>query len=96
MQADYAHFARDCSTQLSQGEREQILALAEDLPALWHADSTTPEDRQTVARLLLEQVTVTIEGNTDRLDVELRWATVGYAELDLGGVGAIATRSTPT
>ena len=74
LQADYACFQRACATQLSPHEREQILALSEDLPALWHAPTTTPEDRQTVARLLLEQVTVTVEGNTDRVDVELRWA----------------------
>jgi hypothetical protein len=74
LQVDYARFTRDCPTQLSWFEREQILALATDLPSLWHANSTTPEDRQTIARLLLEQVTVTVEGNTDRIEVELRWA----------------------
>jgi DNA invertase Pin-like site-specific DNA recombinase len=74
LQADYARFQQDSPKQLSQHERAQIQALAEDLPALWRADSTTPEDRQTIARLLLEQVTVTVEGNTDRVDVELRWA----------------------
>ncbi len=74
LQADYAHFQQDCPTQLSPDERERILVLSEDLPALWRAATTTPEDRQTVARLLLEQVTVTVEGNTDRVDVELRWA----------------------
>jgi DNA invertase Pin-like site-specific DNA recombinase len=74
LQADYVHFQRECPTQLSTQEREQILALARDLPGLWHTDTTTPEDRQTIARLLLEQVTVTVEGNTDRVDVELRWA----------------------
>ena len=74
LQADYVRFARDCPTQLSPDERAQIVALADDLPALWQADSTTPEDRQTIARLLLEQVTVTIEGQTDRVEVELRWA----------------------
>ena len=74
LQADYVRFKRDCPTQLAPHEREQILALSQDLPALWHADTTTPEDRQTVARLLLEQVTVTVEGNTDRVEVELRWA----------------------
>ncbi len=71
--ADYGRFTRDCPTQLSAGEREQIHALSQDLPALWHAESTTPEDRQTIARLLLEQVTLTVEGNTDRVEVELRW-----------------------
>jgi DNA invertase Pin-like site-specific DNA recombinase len=74
LQAEYARFQQDSPAQLSQQEREQIRALAEDLPALWHADSTTPQDRQTIARLLLEQVAVTVEGNTDRVDVELRWA----------------------
>ena len=74
LQTDYARFQRDCPTQLSVHEREQILALSQDLPGLWHTDTTTPADRQTVARLLLEQVTVAVEGNTDRVDVELRWA----------------------
>jgi len=74
LQADYGRFARECPTQLSQHDRERILALAADLPTLWHAESTTPEDRQAIARMLLEQVTVTVEGNTDRVDVELRWA----------------------
>jgi len=74
LQAEYARFTSECPMQLSALEREQVLALAEDLPSLWHADSTTAEDRQVIARLLLEQVTVTVEGNTDRVDVELRWA----------------------
>jgi DNA invertase Pin-like site-specific DNA recombinase len=73
LHAEYDRFARDCPRQLSPCEREQIRALAENVPALWHAASTTPQDRQTIARLLLEQVLVTVEGNTDRVDVELRW-----------------------
>jgi DNA invertase Pin-like site-specific DNA recombinase len=72
--AEYTRFQRDCPTQLSPEERQQVLALAHDLPSLWHADSTTPQDRQTIARLLLEQVTVTVEGHSDRVEVELRWA----------------------
>jgi hypothetical protein len=74
LQADYGRFQLDSPTQLSSDEREQILSLAQDLPSLWEADTTTPGDRQTIARLLLEQVTVNVEGNTDRMDVELRWA----------------------
>jgi DNA invertase Pin-like site-specific DNA recombinase len=74
LQADYARFTQDCPKQLSSEERDQILSLANDLPALWHAATTTPEDRQVVARLLLEEVIVAVEGNTDRVEVELRWA----------------------
>ena len=73
LQAEHDRFARESPTQLSVAERGQIQSLAEDLPALWHASSTTPEDRQAIARLLLEKVTVTVEGNTDRVEVELRW-----------------------
>jgi hypothetical protein len=74
LQADCARFQADSPANLSPTERQQIASLSQDLPALWQADSTTPEDLQTVARLLLEQVTVNVEGNTDRVEVELRWA----------------------
>lgn len=74
LQVAYARFQQECPRQLSPQERLRILALSEDLPALWRAPTTSPEDRQTVARLLLEQVVVTVEGDTDRVDVELRWA----------------------
>ena len=74
LQVEYNRFASDCPRQLSPHEREQIQALAENVPALWNAASTSPEDRQTIARLFLEQVLVTVDGNTDQVDVELRWA----------------------
>ncbi len=61
LQVEYAKFAKDCPKQLSSEERAAIVALSNDLPALWHASTTSPEDRQTVARLLLEEVIVTVE-----------------------------------
>jgi DNA invertase Pin-like site-specific DNA recombinase len=74
LESEYDRFSRATPKQLSGAERQQIQSLADDIPVLWHADATTPEDRQTIARLLLEQVTVTVEGDTDRVEVELRWA----------------------
>ena len=74
LQSQYDRFSRATPKHLSDAERQQIQSLAEDIPALWHAASTTPEDRQAIARLMLEQVTVTVEGNTDLVEVELRWA----------------------
>jgi hypothetical protein len=74
LQVEYAKFAKDCPKLLSSEERDLILALSNDLPALWHAETTSPEDRQSVARLLLDDVIVTVEGKTDRVEVELRWA----------------------
>jgi DNA invertase Pin-like site-specific DNA recombinase len=74
LQVDYEQFQRQHPAQLTLHEREQIRALAHDLPALWAADSTTPQDRQTIARLLLDEAVVTVEGESDRTEVELRWA----------------------
>ena len=48
-------------------------SLAEHLPQLWHSTSTTPQDRQTIARLLIDQVTVSVEGNSERVDAEITW-----------------------
>ena len=74
LQAEYAKFRQNCPQQLTVDEREQIRKLSEHLPELWHASTTTPQDRQSIARLLLEQVIVTVEGVTDRVEVELRWS----------------------
>ena len=74
LQADYVRFQSVSPAHLSPREQQQIESLSQDLPALWNAASTTSQDRQTIARMLLEQVTVTVEGNTDRFEVELRWA----------------------
>ena len=52
---------------------ERSGALAADLPAVWHAATTTPAERQRVARLLLERVTVTVDKTSERVDVELHW-----------------------
>ena len=45
-----------------------------DLPALWRAETTTAQDRQRVARLLLERVVVEVLGKSDQVDVRLEWA----------------------
>lgn len=74
LQADYARFQKDCPKLLSDEERQRIRRLSEHLPQLWQASTTTPQDRQSIARLLLEQVIVNVEGNTERVEVELRWA----------------------
>jgi DNA invertase Pin-like site-specific DNA recombinase len=64
---------RDLPASLTDSERAEILALAGDLPALWRAEATTTQDRQRVARLLLERVVVEVLGRGDQVDVRLEW-----------------------
>lgn len=74
LQADHARFFEERPRQLSEEEQQQIRKLSDDLPKLWQAETTTPEDRQSVARLMLDEVRVNIEGDSERVEVELRWA----------------------
>ena len=55
-------------------ELEQIRRLAADLPALWAASSTTDADRKEVLRQVIEEVVVTVEGQTEWCEARVRWA----------------------
>jgi DNA invertase Pin-like site-specific DNA recombinase len=70
---ELARWQRAAPSRLSAADQGAIRALAGDLPALWQAATTTPADRQRVARLLLERVTVSVDKGSERVDVELRW-----------------------
>lgn len=73
LEEEYARFRRQQSEGLSAAEREQIRALAQDLPALWQAPTTTAADRQRIVRLLIDEVLVTVRGESERVDVTIRW-----------------------
>lgn len=74
LEEEYARFCRNQPKSLSAWEREQIRALARDLPALWHASGTTPADRQRIVRLLVAEVVVKVRGESEWVDVTIRWA----------------------
>jgi hypothetical protein len=74
LEEEYARFGRNQPRGLSAGEREQIRALARDLPALWQAATTTSADRQRIVRLLVKEVVVTVRGESERVGVTLHWA----------------------
>jgi hypothetical protein len=61
------------SQPLSAAERQRILALTEDLPALWHAPSTTASERKQLLRLLIKDVTLTKGASS--ITVGVRWQT---------------------
>jgi hypothetical protein len=44
------------------------------MPRLWAAPETAPQDRQEIVRLLLEKVTVDVQGDSEQVDVMLHWA----------------------
>ncbi|GLS33874.1 Site-specific DNA recombinase [Mesorhizobium albiziae] len=60
--------------QLTEAERSAVRRLAEDIPALWQAASTTARDRQAIARLMLERVEIRVIGETERAELVCHWA----------------------
>jgi hypothetical protein len=70
---EFARWQRAAPCRLSAADQDASRAPAGDLPALWQAATTTPADRQRIARLLLERVTVGVDKGSERVDVELRW-----------------------
>ena len=73
-QEAYARFRLEQPVELTPGERDAIRHLAQDLPGLWAAPETTPQDRQEIVRLVLDHVTVEVDGNSEQVDVSLHWA----------------------
>ena len=60
--------------------------MANDIPALWQAPSTTAADRQAIIRQLVERVIVTIRGESEQVEVQIHWQ---------GGQGTQATLTRP-
>jgi len=59
---------------LSPAEKEGIRALAEDIPTLWRATTTTPTQRKEIARLMLDRVVLTVHGKSEKATVVCTWA----------------------
>ncbi|WP_422930057.1 hypothetical protein [Singulisphaera sp. PoT] len=66
--------ATDGPGRLSPDDERVIRSLAGDLPAVWRAATTMPAERQRIARLLIERVSVVVDKASERVDVELHWA----------------------
>lgn len=60
-------------------ERQRILALAQDMPAVWRAATTTQAERKQLLRLLIKDVTLTKQETTFELGI--RWQTEALTQL---------------
>jgi hypothetical protein len=71
---DYERFLEAEPKLLTQAEQESIRRLAADLPALWHAATTTDADRKGILRQILDKVVIQIEGQSEWVEAWLHWA----------------------
>jgi DNA invertase Pin-like site-specific DNA recombinase len=65
-------FCRQQTRTFTEEQRQRILALAHDLPRLWHAPATRAKDKKRMLRLLVEDITVE-RGEDRQLHLHIRW-----------------------
>jgi hypothetical protein len=66
-------FQRQQARVTTDEQRVKVLALATDLPRLWHAPTTQPKDRKRMLRLLIKDITVEKGSDTKQLLAHIRW-----------------------
>ena len=71
---EYERYQRARPARLSAAELAAIRALADDIPALWAAPTTTVADRKRLLRAVIESVQVTADGATERVQATVTWA----------------------
>jgi transposase len=62
-------------------ERERILSLAQDLPRLWHAATTTNVERKQLLGLLIKDVT--LYAGEAEIEISIRWQTEACTTLEV-------------
>ena len=73
LREEYDRFLTEQRPRLSDEEREKILALSADIPALWHAPETTARDRKEIIRFLTERIVVEVHSQSERAEVTITW-----------------------
>src|SRR5207302_3952783 len=68
-----AEFRRQEARVATPEQKTKVLALAQDLPRVWHAPTTQAKDRKRMLRLLLKDITVEKPSPSKQLLVHLRW-----------------------
>jgi DNA invertase Pin-like site-specific DNA recombinase len=81
VEQDYLAWPRPTAHLASPQERQRILALAQDLPRLWQAETTTHADRKQLLRFLIKDVTLTRRETT--FHIGIRWQTEALIELEI-------------
>jgi hypothetical protein len=81
LEREYQARPQPAALLLSAEQREQIRALAQDLPALWSAPTTTCAQRKQLLRCLIKDVTLSKRGNLIAIDI--RWQTEARTSLTI-------------
>jgi len=81
LEREYAAHPTVGSLVVNKEERARILALAQDVPLVWYAPTTTAAERKQLLRLLIKDVTLTKQPTT--IAIAVRWQTEACSTLEV-------------
>ncbi len=81
LEREYAADPTPDSLVVNKEERARIRALAQDVPRVWHAPTTTAAERKQLLRVLMKDVTLTKQPTT--IAIAVRWQTEACSTLEV-------------
>jgi DNA invertase Pin-like site-specific DNA recombinase len=79
LQREYLALPKPTALRITPEERQRILRLAQNVPAVWHAPTTTPAERKQLVRYLIKDVTLTKREMV--IEVRIRWRTEALTDV---------------
>ena len=73
VQEEYHRFVHESPPQLTDRQRVTIETLSQNIPALWHAPTTTNVDRKQILRCLVERVVVHVRCDSEHVAATIHW-----------------------
>ncbi len=80
IERDYESWRRREQLTVTADDRKQILALAQDLPAIWSAPTTTAAERKQLLRLLIDSVLLDNRRQVGQTWLQINWRTGATTE----------------
>jgi excisionase family DNA binding protein len=80
LEQDYHNWQQRHQMVLTALDREEILALGENLPRVWNAPTTTSADRKSIIRLVIRDVIVDQDRVQGKVWFQVNWQTESRSE----------------
>jgi DNA invertase Pin-like site-specific DNA recombinase len=96
LRRDFERACREERVQLTEADRARIRAIASDLPSVWRAPTTQPQERQAMLRMVVEAVCLTpIDVPERQTQVSVQWTSGAVTEGLLARLGRGQPQRTP-
>jgi DNA invertase Pin-like site-specific DNA recombinase len=83
VQQEWSQVQSQTLAPLRETDRQQLRQLAQDVPALWHAPTTTPQDRKRLLRCLIRDISLDSFSQPGFSRIAVRWHTGAITSLSV-------------